>query len=101
MPTVLIRLHAPLSERLGLATGGRRALLEETFEPGACVRDVLTRLAERYPAFRAIALDPQTDRLVRPILLTVNGRLLTASDEYGLPLQERDEIVFLPAAFGG
>jgi hypothetical protein len=101
MPVVTIRIHAPLSEKLGLARGGRRAILDQSFEPGARVRDVFSRLAEQYPPFRTIALEPGTDRLVPHILLTVDGQLITAPDGYDRPLKEQDEIAFLHAARGG
>jgi molybdopterin converting factor small subunit len=101
MPTVTIRIYAPLSQRLGLAQGGRRAILEQAVEPGESVRDVFSRLAEQHPAFRVNALDPETDRLVPHIFLIVNGQLLTAPDAYDMPLKEQDEIELLPAYAGG
>ncbi len=101
MPIVTIRIHSPLSERLGLAEAGKRAILEHAVEPGECVRDVISRLAEQYPAFRANALEPETGRLVRHLLLVVNGQLLATPDAYDMPLKERDEIELLPAYAGG
>lgn len=101
MPVVTIRILAPMSEQLGLAQNGKRAILELTVEPGACIRDVITQLTKQYPAFRAIALEPEAERLIRNILLTVNGQLITASDMYDLPLTDQDEIVLLPMISGG
>jgi molybdopterin converting factor small subunit len=102
MPQVSVCIRPPLSERLGTAQGGRRAIiLEQAIEPGESVRDVFSRLAEQYPAFRVNALEPETDRLVPQILLMVNGRLLTAPDAYDTPLEEGAEIDLLPAYAGG
>jgi len=101
MPAVTIRILAPMSEQLGLARDGKRAMLEMAFEPGACIRSVIMFLTEQYPAFRTIALDPVTGRLIRQILLTVNGQLLTEPDAYDMPLKEHDEIVLLPMIAGG
>ncbi len=101
MPTVSVRIHAPLSERLGLAQGGRRVLLEQAIEPGESVRDVFSRLAEQYPAFRGNVLEPETGRLLPHVLLLVNGQRLTAPDAYDAPLPAGAEIMLLPAYAGG
>ncbi len=100
MPRVSIQILAPLSGRLGLAHGGTRAVLEQDIEPGATVRDVLSRLGERYPSFRENALEPETVLLLPHILLLVDGRY-PPPDAYDVPLEDGAEIVLLPAYAGG
>ncbi len=101
MPTVSIRIHAPMSERLGLAQGGRRAILEQAIEPGESVRGVFLRLAEQHPAFYGVVLEPETAALLPHVTLLVNGQRLTTPEEYDAPLKDGAEIVLLPAYAGG
>ena len=100
MPTVTVRIHALLSERLGLAEGGKRAILEQAIAPGESIRDVLSRLGEQYPAFRE-NVDPVTGRLVGHLLVVVDGHLLTAPGDYDKPLSEGARIELMPAYAGG
>ncbi len=101
MPTVNIRIYAPLSVRLGLVKGSGRAILEQAIDPGEGVRGVFRRLAEQLPAFYGTVLEPETGRVVPQVILLVNGRWLTAPAEYDAPLPDGAEIVLLPAYAGG
>jgi len=101
MPMVSIRIHAPLSERLGLAKGWGRVMLEQAIEPGESVREVFSRLVEQYPAFRGNVLEPETGRPWLHIILLVNGQRLITPEDYHAPLEDGAEIVLLPAYAGG
>ncbi len=101
MPKVIIRIHPPLTEWFGLAKGGKRVTLEQAFEPGACVRDVISRLAEQYPAFRTNALEPETDQLIWEVALAVNEQMLIAPDACDLLLEEGSRIDLFPGYAGG
>ncbi len=101
MPVVSIRIHAPLSERLGLAKGWGRAVLEQAIEPGESLQGVFLRLAGQYPAFRGNVLESETGRLMPHVILLVNGQRLTSPEGYDAPLEEGAEIVLLPAYAGG
>jgi molybdopterin converting factor small subunit len=101
MPTVIIRINPPLTKWLGLADDGKRMTIEQVFESGACIRDVISRLSELYPNFRANALDPETDQLVWNVVLALNEQFLYTPDAYDLVLKEQDEIIFFSAYVGG
>lgn len=59
-----IHFHAPLSERLSLAEGGRPAVLEQATEPGDSVRAVLVRLAGHHAGCYGSVLEPAMDALL-------------------------------------
>jgi molybdopterin converting factor small subunit len=77
------------------AGGARRLTLD-----GATVEDVLERLGERYPEFRARAFDG--DGALRPhITLFLNRTQISGNGGFGSVVSDGDEIAIISAIAGG
>lgn len=101
MSVVQIRIYPPLSQNLGLAKGPGPVSLEQTIEPGDNLDALFRRLDKDYPSFLATLLQPETGVLVPYASLFINGHRAATREDWQAQLNDRDEIVLLPAYAGG
>ncbi len=100
MAQVTLEVLSWLSPRLGAQQAGRTSLQEEVAE-GETVRDLLSRLASKYPDFINLVFDSQTGQLTHHVNLVLNSRLIELLQGLDTRLRDGDALLFLPAYSGG
>jgi molybdopterin converting factor small subunit len=87
------------SGKLGLGPG--KARLVESFRAGDTLESLLSRLAERIPAFGEWVYDAPERRVHEHCTLLVNGRAHEGQGGLTRPLAPGDELTILPGFSGG
>lgn len=83
-----------------LITG--EAKVEITLPVEATINDLLSTLVNRYgDELHDHLIEPGTGKMWTLMALAVNGEIISSSEKFSRRLQEGDEVVFLPPAFGG
>ena len=92
MGSIIIKAFPPCDQWLG---GERRIAL--TVDEGLKVKDLLTLLASRYPAFRPLLKRDEDESFRSQMIIVQNGHLLKQDDVVG----PEAEIELLPPMAGG
>ena len=101
MASVRLEYYAWLGRVLGLSTREGRLFVDEAITPGETVRSLLQRLAVRSESFRETIYEPAQDRVRESVALLVNDRAVELAGGLDAPLQDGDNLVFLPGFAGG
>jgi molybdopterin converting factor small subunit len=82
--------------------GQHRSLtLEEELPSDSSLRTLLSLLAARYTRFGEVVYNPKQDALQGHVVITHNGRLISAPASLDVTLQGGDSVALIPAYSGG
>ena len=98
----MVRVHVlpPLPRMLGLSETSGDFTEEVDLDPDANVYDLFRQLALKYPAFSALVDAGSGDRF-QPVMVSVDGRLITRTDYEDTILGDRAEVHVFPLYRGG
>lgn len=78
-----------------------QVVLTESFQGGETLRDLFNRLNTLYPAFGKLIFNGQTQRFYSYVNFIYKGKAADAIQDLDRPLEDGDEIVFVPIYAGG
>jgi molybdopterin converting factor small subunit len=78
-----------------------RSKRKETVEEGTTIREVLERLAGRYPPVAQKVFDLREKKLYTDVVVNYNDRVISPFAVYDQVLKEGDKITILPMYMGG
>jgi molybdopterin converting factor small subunit len=78
-----------------------RSKRKETVEEGTTIREVLERLAGRYPPVAPKVFDLREKKLYTDVVVNYNDRVISPFAVYDQVLKEGDKITILPMYMGG
>ncbi|MDP3880459.1 MAG: MoaD/ThiS family protein [Dehalococcoidales bacterium] len=101
MAKVKLEVLLALAETLGMPETSEEKI-GESGDGATPVRDMLVRLATRYPRFSQTVFDADTRRMTGRVAVFFNGRPLELTDD-GLQtgLKDGDTLTFVPLIEGG
>lgn len=96
----LINISVVFLGNYRLITG--EAKVEIDLPAETTISDLLNILVNRYgDELRDHLIEPGTGKMWTLMALAINGEIISSSEKFSRCLQEGDEVVFLPPAFGG
>ena len=75
--------------------------IEQEIEEGETVRDLLNRLATRYPRFGQVVFDVKAQKLTERASIFFNGRNLELANGLATKLNDGDTLAFVAPIVGG
>ena len=101
MCKVHLEILSWLAETLDIEGTGDSVSLDQEIEEGKSVRDLLNRLATRYPSFGQVVFDLKAQKLTERASIFFNGRNLELADGLATKLSDGDTLTFVPPIVGG
>lgn len=101
MSKVSLEILSWLTETLDIEEKSNAINLEQEIEEGKTVRDLLNRLATRYPRFGQVVFDVKAQKLTERVSIYFNGRNLELANGLATKLSDGDTLAFVAPIVGG
>jgi len=101
MSKVSLEILSWLTETLDIEEKSNAISLEQEIEEGKTVRDLLNRLATRYPRFGQVVFDVKAQKLTERVSIYFNGRNLELANGLATKLSDGDTLAFVAPIVGG
>ena len=101
MSKVRLEFLSWLTDVLGDERTVNEVVLEQEIKDGNTVKELLVRLAARYPLFKQTVFDAEGQKLDARVCIFYNGRQLELENGLETRLKDRDTLVFVPVVAGG
>ena len=101
MARVRVEVVSAFAEALGVPSASEESIPGPDRVDGRSVKDLLQRLAAKYPYFGDVAFDRNTHALSDTVVIFHNGRSLDPSSGLETVLNDGDTLTFVPVIAGG
>jgi MoaD family protein len=101
MPKVRLEFLSWFAAILGTEKSDEDTVIETTIEENRTVKELLNRLALKYPRFEERIFDTRTQKLNTKVAVFYNGRHLEMANGFETVLRDGDTLTFLPPIEGG
>ncbi|MFC2056102.1 MoaD/ThiS family protein [Chloroflexota bacterium] len=101
MSKVHLEILSWLTETLGIEGTSDDVSLDQEIEEDETVRDLLGRLAVKYPRFGQVVFDVKAQKLTDRVSIFFNGRNLELVNGLKTKISDGDILTFVPFIEGG
>ena len=101
MIRVRLEILSWLTETLGFEGTSDTVAFEQEIEDGKTIRELLNRLAARYPSFGQVVFDVKAQKLTERVSIFFNGRNLELANGLATKLSDGDTVTFIAPIVGG